>query len=46
MLRVTAALPENPTVTALAPRIRGRASGVRMLEAELETVVEQAIDEF
>lgn len=37
---------ESPTVTALAPRVRGRDSGVRMLDAEVEVLVEQAIDEF
>jgi putative transposase len=37
---------ESPTVTALAPRTRGRASGVRMLDAEVEALVEQAIDDF
>ena len=37
---------DSPTVTALAPRSRGRASGVRMLDAEVEALVEQAIDEF
>ncbi len=37
---------DSPTVTALAPRTRGRASGVRMLDAEVEALIEQAIDEF
>ena len=37
---------ESPTVTALVPKSRGRTSGIRMLDAEVEALVEQAIDEF
>jgi putative transposase len=37
---------ESPTVTVLVPKTRGRASGIRLLDAEVEAVVEQAIDEF
>ena len=33
---------ESPTVTALAPRARERASGVRMLDAEVEALVDSS----
>jgi len=44
--RLLRRLRADPTVTALLPRTRGRASGVRMLSAEIEDIVESAVNEF
>jgi putative transposase len=36
----------SPTVTALLPRVRGRAHGAKMLDGRVELVIEKAITEF